>query len=134
MAGEPIIHSISTLYPQWYGYLLTGTAILASVIALALYLHLRHCFRRDFPGKDTINGLKKEVSEFSGDVADLTERFARFQKREGMRSARDEKDRARTLQQQAQEIAADTASGAVPASGDPADIKAALRRQIRSAH
>lgn len=50
--------------------------------------------------------MRAEVDEFSGDLADLTERFSKFQKREGMRAARSEKAKQQTLREEAADIIA----------------------------
>jgi len=56
------------------------------------------------------------VDEFSGDLADLTERFSKFQKREGMRAARNEKEKQQTLREEANEIIAQAAAQPVQES------------------
>lgn len=117
-----LIHSLST-----------GFALLTALGALGLALYVKRLILRDFPGRTTINELRREVAEFSGEVADLTERFARFQKREGMRSARDQKEVNQGIQAQAMEILAQAGAqtpGSVP-GGDTAAIKAELRRRLR---
>lgn len=116
---------LSTAYPPILLLLLTGLALLAAVGAIGIALYTKRLFREEFPGKTVIDGLRAEVSEFSGSIADLTERFARFQKREGMRAARDEKEKARTLKDQAIEIMAQNGSQ------EAAPGKAALYRKAR---
>lgn len=69
--------------------------------------------------------MRREVAELSGDLADLTERFARFQKREGMRAARSEKETNQSLREQAMAILAQQ-----QAPTDPQDIKAQLRQRL----
>lgn len=118
-------------YPQLIHSVLTVAALLFSLIAIGSVLYVKRLFLKDFPGRTTINELRAEVSEFSGDLADLTDRFARFQKREGMRVARAEKETQASLKEQAMAILAqggNVAAGGVPS--DPADIKAQLRRQL----
>jgi len=61
-------------------------------------------FSKEFPSNTLINRLRAEVDEFSGDLADLTERFSKFQKREGMRTARANKEHQQTLKEEAAEI------------------------------
>jgi hypothetical protein len=63
-------------------------------------------FYKEFPSNTLINRLRAEVDEFSGELADLTDRFSKFQKREGMRTARAEKERQLSLKEQAEEIIA----------------------------
>ena len=118
------MNSLSTAYPQvinWFTIALLAWTILAP-IAVAIYCKL--LFLRDFPGKRTINDLRIEISDFSGMVADLTERFARFQNKEGMRAAREAKQQEKTVLQQAQEIADQAGS-------ETGDDKVSLYRRRR---
>lgn len=121
------------MYPQLIHTLFTAVALIAALAAIGACFYLKRLFLRDFPGRTTINELRAEVASFSGEIADLTERFARFQKREGMRSARAEKETAKDLQEQAFRILAQGGDGtARDVSGsDPAEVKAALMRKMR---
>lgn len=112
-------------------YAFTAIAVLVGIIIpISLIYFVVRQVRADFPGKKLINELRAETAAFSGEVADLTERFSRFQKREGMRVARDEKQAQRTLKEQAQQIMAQNAAGAgVPQ--DPAEAKRQLRMRAR---
>lgn len=89
---------------------------------IALFFYFKHLLLKDFPGKRTINTMRTEVAELSGSIADLTERFARFQNKEGMRLAREEKAKAKSVLEQANEIMA--SAGSEEVSG-----KAALYRR-----
>lgn len=97
---------MSTAYPQvvnWLTIALVGWTIIAP---LAVLFYSRWLFKRDFPGVTTINTLRGEVADLSGAQADLAERFSRFQNKEGMRLARETKEREKSVLEQAQEIAA----------------------------
>lgn len=112
-AYTPLIHS-----------LLTAFALLFSLGAIAYALYLRRCFFKETPTNQTIRDLKLDVVQLSGEMADLTDRFSRFQKREGMRNARAEKTTQQDLLADAEKIIAGGATGspgAVP--GQPAPGK-----------
>lgn len=104
-AIPPLIHNLFTLLS-----LLFSTAALAAVFIIK---------NKNLPTKTSQNKLRREVSELSGDLADLGDRFTRFQKREGMRDARESKQSAAALQAEAERIVAQGASGGVapPVSG-----------------
>jgi hypothetical protein len=55
----------------------------------------------EFPTKTLLNALRAENDSLSGDFADLTARFSRFQKRQDMQGARDAKRSAASLQEEA---------------------------------
>jgi hypothetical protein len=74
-------------------------------------------FYKEFPSSKLINRLRAEVDEFSGELADLTERFSKFQKREGMRAARATKEQQQTLKEEAEAILAQAASEPAQQSG-----------------
>jgi len=88
---------------HWLNILLT---VYYTAAPIALFFYFKHLLLKDFPGKSTINRVRTEVAELSGMIADLTERFARFQNKEGMRLARQAKEDEKSILQQAQEIAA----------------------------
>lgn len=103
------MNSLSTAYPQvmhWFNILLTVYYTAAPIV---LFFYFKRLFLQDFPGKRTINALRTECAEFSGMVGDLTDRFARFQNKEGMRAARDKKEQDRSVLEHAQEIASQAA-------------------------
>lgn len=122
-----------TTYPQLIHSLFTWLPLVFSIAALAFALHLKRRFFRDEASRTAINAIRLEVSDLSGQVADLADRFTRFQKREGMRAAREEKENVKSLKEQAMEIMAAQAGGSAPGS-DPSDIKATLRRQLYGRH
>ena len=113
-------------YPQLIHSLLTVAALLFSLVAIWHSVLTRRLILQEFPGRTTINTMRGEVAEFSGQLADLSDRFARFQKREGMRTAREEKEVQKSLKEQAAAILA----GATGPQ-QPEDVKDALRRRIR---
>jgi len=89
-------------------------------------IYLRSYFQRENPSKTALAKQKREVSELAGLLADLEDRFTRFQKREGMRAARSEKDRGEALKTEAAEILAGRGS-----SSEPVDGKLGLYRRLR---
>lgn len=113
------MHSIYTWLPH-----LISTVAMAVALGTLLYFRLRGA------NVALISKLRGEIADTQADLADLRDRFTRFQKREGMRAAREEKASAQSLREQAYSILAgggDGAAGAVP--GD--DSKAALYRKFR---
>jgi len=62
--------------------------------------------------------LRAEVDEFSGELADLTERFSKFQKREGMRAARSAKEKQQELIEEARQIIASQGAVSPPVEAD----------------
>ena len=93
-------------YPLLIHTLNTWGAPVAILLLLGYVLYLRVLFFKEFPSQSLINRLRGEVQEFSGELADLTDRFSRFQKREGMRSARAEKTAQVDLKEEAAAIIA----------------------------
>jgi len=55
----------------------------------------------EYPSRTLLNAVRAEIDSLSGDIADLTNRFTRFQKREGMRDAREAKTSKAELEAQA---------------------------------
>lgn len=86
--------------PQWLLYLSIG-ACFFSLCALTFSLYSARLLRTEFPSKTLLNRARGEIDSLSGDLADLRDRFSRFQKREGMREARDAKKTAAELQAEA---------------------------------
>jgi TolA-binding protein len=110
----------------------TWLPVLFSCTALAVAIASILFFRFRSASTALIAKLRGEISDAQADIADLRDRFTRFQKREGMRAARQEKETAASLKEQAMAILAQGAPGAagnVP-SGDPAAVKAELRRRF----
>ena len=113
------MHSLYTWLPH-----LVSIAAIAVALATLLYFRLRGA------NVALISKLRGEIADTQADLADLRDRFTRFQKREGMRAAREEKAAGESLKEQAFRILAEGgagAAGAVP--GD--DSKAALYRKFR---
>lgn len=98
------MNELSTAYPQVMHILHMVLIAWGTIAPIALYFYFKHLLLRDFPGKTTINTLRADVADFSGSIADLTERFARFQNKEGMRAAREAKAAEKDILAQAQEI------------------------------
>lgn len=128
---------MSTVNPQLIHMLLTGFALLITAGCLAQVFYLKRYFSKENPSKTLINSLRAEVSQFSGELADLQDRFTRFQKREGMRHARAEKTGQQDLLAEAEQLVAEGASGRAGAAGTAkpgtggADTKKALYDVIR---
>lgn len=88
----------------------TVLLVLNTLGLLALYFHFKNKYLKDFPGRSKITALEIEVSDFNGTVADLIDRFNRFQKKENMRAVRLEKAQEKDVLEQAREIAASASS------------------------
>ena len=93
-------------YPQLIHSLITWGVPVSILFLLGYVTYLRYLFHKEFPSSALINRLRAEVDQFSGELADLTDRFSRFQKREGMRAARIEKTAQKDVQQEAADIIA----------------------------
>lgn len=92
--------------PQLIHNLITACQILGTIAALGGVVYLRRLILKEFPSRATLESMKREVGELNGDLSDLSDRFSRFQKREGMRVARAEKTSQADLLAQATEILA----------------------------
>lgn len=105
-------------------------ALFISIFVMGYSLYVDYRLRRSNPSKSLTNKLRAEVSSLSGDFADLQDRFTRFQKREGMRSARETKKTGNDLLTEAQEIVNAQASLPLPTGTTmtKAELRAALRR------
>ena len=112
--------------PQWLLYLSIG-ACFFSACALVFSLYSVRQLRTEFPSKTLINRARGEIDSLSGDLADLRERFSRFQKREGMREAREAKKSAADLQAEALTI-----MGQESSQGPGSHPKAALYAKLRN--
>lgn len=109
-----------------FSLLFHSLAALGFIGVILLFFYMRNKYLRDFPGRSTIERLRGEVSELAGLQADLTDRFSRFQRREGMRDARSAKEREQEVMAEAQRILAQ--EGSQEPSGDD---KTALYRRAR---
>lgn len=108
LGGGGFMNTLFTAYPQLDNIITALLVVYAIIAPIAMVLYCKKLILQDFPGKRTINDLRIEISDFSGMVADLTERFNRFQKRQGMRQAREDKAAEESVLQQAQRIAAES--------------------------
>jgi len=98
--------NLYTAYPQLIPILAITLTLLNSIGLWAVYKALQNKYLRDFPGRSKITELEIEVSDFNGTVADLIDRFNRFQKKENMRAVRLEQAQQQDVLAQAREIAA----------------------------
>lgn len=122
-----VIHMLPTSYPQAiFDWLLIGVGLeFVALIAIGIYVVRKS--KRDFPTKTEINRLAGEVVELSGEQADLRDRFSRFQKREGLRVAREEKKSQADLMAEAAAITAQ----AEPVAGGSRSSKVDLYKRLR---
>lgn len=97
---------MSTAYPQLINMLPTVLLVLNTLGLLGLYFYFKNKYLKDFPGRSKITALEIEVSDFNGTVADLIDRFNRFQKKENMRAVRLDQAAEKDVLAQAQEIVA----------------------------
>jgi len=104
------------------------TAVCLIVIAqIAFVNYVGRKFRQDFPEKEHLNRLAGEVSDLSGETADLRERFSRFQKKEDLRGAREVKKSQAQLQAEALALV----NGAGGEGSSSASPKTELYRRAR---
>ena len=103
-----------TANPQIVHILLTLGALLASLGCTLFCLRLWRRVSAEFPGRSEIARLTGAVAELDGELGALRERFSRFQKREGMRAAREAKTSQKDLLEEAKAL---VAQGATPAGG-----------------
>lgn len=99
--------------------ILTGVNILALGINLLLTIKVLSVFGQS-------RHLVKGLSDTKLDLADLTDRFTNFQKRDGMRQARAAKEGDGDLLQELQGLAKASVEGS-----QSGDVKAQLRRKAR---
>jgi len=104
----------------WQPYILT--AVLFFILCVSLFsLYYARRTRTEFPSKTLLNKVRAEIDSLSGDLADLTARFSRFQKREGMQAAREAKRSAASLQAEAMELL-QNGSVSSPATSSKAEL------------
>lgn len=102
-----MIDTIPTTVPQLIHILLTGVALLVSTGAIWYAYRTKQVFYSHKATTSAVSKLRREVAECIGSVADLEERFTRFQKKEGMRVARSAKEREQELAEEARQLMAD---------------------------
>ena len=115
---------LSTAFPQPIDLVAMVLLAVNTIALILLFGYVAKKSRRDFPTKHEINVMRSEVSDLSGMQADLSDRFTRFQKREGMRVAREEKVSQADLKQQALEMMQAQGTGA---TSNKADLYKKLR-------
>lgn len=103
---------LSTVDPQIVHILCTVGALLAALGCTLFCLRLRQRVNAEFPGRSEIARLTGAVAELDGELGALRDRFSRFQKREGMRAAREEKTSQKDLLEEAKALVAQGASPA----------------------
>jgi len=106
---------------QWLLYILTALSCFSTCVALFSLYYARR-IRTEFPTKTLLNKLRAENDSLSGDFADLTERFSRFQKRESMQAAREVKRSNASLQEEAAKILQDGSASSSPGSSPKAEL------------
>lgn len=97
---------LSTGFPQLIHSLAVGLALLAGVGALVIALRVR----KTVASAPLVSKFMAEVAELAGEHADLVERFARFQKRQDMRAARNELTGQKDAEAEAARIMAERGS------------------------
>ena len=96
-------------------------ALFFSVCVSLFSLYYARRTRTEFPTKTLLNKVRAEIDSLSGDLGDLTARFSRFQKREGMQAAREAKRSNASLQAEAAEIL-QSGSASSPAQSPKAEL------------
>jgi len=118
---------LSTTDLSLFQIVLLSAVCLIVIAQIAFVNYVGRKFRQDFPEKEHLNRLAGEVSDLSGETADLRDRFSRFQKREDLRGAREVKKSQAELQAEALAMV-NGAPGAESLSNSP---KADLYRRAR---
>ena len=113
---------------QWFPYF-TIAAFFFSICACAYSLYSARVIRTEFPSKTLLNAIRAEIDTLSGDIADLSARFSRFQKREGMQAARDAKRSSADLQAEALTIMGNDSTSSPAGDSHP---KADLYKRARN--
>lgn len=78
----------------------------ATLVCVALTYTVVRKARRNLPTTQHIQRLQIDIQDCYGRLEDLSERFTRFQKREGLRVAREEKKSQADLLEEARQIQA----------------------------
>jgi len=118
---------MSTGFPQLIHTLISLAALLFSLGSIGFGLYLRSRFFKETASTRLVNSLRGEISDATGDIADLRDRFSRFQKREGMRDARSASQREADILAEAERIAAQQAPEE-PAGTDKVSLYRKARR------
>lgn len=119
-----------TTFPQLIHILYTWGAPLSVIGLYGYVLWLRRVIAKEYPSKSLLHELRLEISSLTEQTEALYDRFTRFQKREGMRDARQEKTRQADIQREAQEIlAALPQQRTEPEDGTPFSNKLGLYRR-----
>lgn len=92
------------MFPQLIHTLSTWLPALAIALSIGIALYTSWKFRHDFPEKKQLDLFEADISDMAGRIADLSDRFSRFQKREGMRVAREAKETEKDLLTTAREL------------------------------
>lgn len=104
----------------WLLNFLIGLSCFTLCVSLFSLYYARR-IRTEFPTKTLLNALRAENDSLSGDFADLTARFSRFQKRQDMQGAREAKRSAASLQEEAATILQHGSTNS-PATSGKADL------------
>lgn len=119
---------MSTAYPLFFHYVIPSSIVLIFFWVIGLTISTSLKFSRNIASKRALSEFKAELSKLAGMQADLEDRFTRFQKREGMRAARQEKEGAKNLTREAQEL---LAANVQPPQPQGTSSKVDLYRRMR---
>lgn len=95
---------LSTTLTEVYAVAALVVACVGTLIAIATTWNVARLKHREIPTKNDVQRLQIDVTDCYGRVEDLSERFTRFQKREGLRVAREEKKSQADLQAEALQL------------------------------
>jgi len=111
--------------PLWLAYFSLGLLSFTTCVALFSLYYARRVLT-EYPTKTLLYKLRAEIDSLSGDFADLTARFARFQKRQDMQAARETKRSNASLQEEAATILQTGSQASSPVS-NKRDLYAKIR-------
>lgn len=111
---------LSTTMTEVYALAALVVACVGTLIAIGVTWNVARLKHREIPTKNDVQRLQIDVQDCYGRVEDLSERFTRFQKREGLRVAREEKKSQADLQAEALQLMnqKQEAAGAVSPKAD----------------
>lgn len=97
---------LSTAYPQLFEIIILVAVCVVSLLSIFSTWYVVRRANKELPTKNHVSRLQIDIQDAYGRLEDLSERFTRFQKREGLRVAREEKKTQADLVAEAQALQA----------------------------
>jgi hypothetical protein len=123
------MQNLSTAYPQLVNYVFLAVHVMEIVFILVTYGMVKRLRNKDLQESAPFARLQRELGTLEGDLADLGDRFTRFQKREGMREAREAKLSKADLEAEALRIVQEKGTGEAGLLPNPTSKRYELYRQ-----